>query len=441
MHNGKRRLSVRLLNAADGKTLYRNIIETDAESQAGSVVANSNEGQIYAILNVPDLSSIELVPTDSGLRDQSTRDLLTAGAAVRERRTLTDIVRAADLFQKAVKAQPTSALALSNLAVAQYGRAFLTGDPQYLTAAETSARKALELDPNSAEAHRAISLVLLRQGRSRESLEEALTARELVEGDSELFSNGVASVLRSMGEPARALSWFRISRSNRPGMNEFAIADCLTDLGDDNGAAAEYRRASTLLPEHPEGWIGLCRLALLQKQFAAAQAISSENWIHYRDYVFSEEMAAQVQFFSRNFAEAEKLYKELVAKDPSGGGSFYGALSYQSVLGWLRLAADDEKNGRPILEGELQKEMLALTTAPEDPEILYRLAAIESSLGHIDSAIRHLDAATKAGWIDYRSLALDPRFDELRKDTRFHNIFEVMVTRVTSLRNQATAMK
>jgi tetratricopeptide (TPR) repeat protein len=196
-----------------------------------------------------------------------------------------------------------------------------------------------------------------------------------------------------------------------------------------------------LLPEHPEGWIGLCRLALLQKQFAAAQAISSENWIHYRDYVFSEEMAAQVQFFSRNFAEAEKLYKELVAKDPSGGGSFYGALSYQSVLGWLRLAADDEKNGRPILEGELQKEMLALTTAPEDPEILYRLAAIESSLGHIDSAIRHLDAATKAGWIDYRSLALDPRFDELRKDTRFHNIFEVMVTRVTSLRNQATAMK
>ena len=56
-------------------------------------------------------------------------------------------------------------------------------------------------------------------------------------------------------------------------------------------------------------------------------------------------MAAQVEFLSRNFADAEKRYQELAGKDSDGGSGFYGAVRYQSALGRLRRAAGDEETG------------------------------------------------------------------------------------------------
>ena len=74
-------------------------------------------------------------------------------------------------------------------------------------------------------------------------------------------------------------------------------------------------------------------------------------------FVFeSSEIAAQVEFFSRNNAEAERLYAELEKADPGGGGSFFGAISYQSALGRLRCLAGDENSGRAILNRCLKTE-------------------------------------------------------------------------------------
>jgi tetratricopeptide (TPR) repeat protein len=422
LRDGRIRLSVRLLNAADGKLLYKKIIESDASDQGLNVVGRITGPQLNAILNEPDLSGVELTETDPGWRDQATREFLTAGKAVMDRRTVVDFNRAIDLFEKVIKAEPRSALAKSYLADAHYGRAFVTSDPRDVAASNTSARAAIDLNPTMAEAHTALSRALYQQGRFRESLEEAFTAYELADSDTGRLTTDVANNLRILGDPSRAAAWYRITKTNRPGANEFMVADCLTDLVDDENAAAVYSRVWTLMPERPEGWMGVCRLALLQGDFATARKISAENWTRYRDFAFSEEMAAQVEFFLRNFPEAEKLYQELASKDPNGGGSFYGAVSYQSALGRLRLAAGDERDGSRILEEQLKSELEALGSAPSHPEILYRLAAIESSLGKVEPALEHLRAATEAGWIDYRSLKLDPRFDSISARPEFTKI-------------------
>jgi serine/threonine protein kinase/tetratricopeptide (TPR) repeat protein len=439
IHDGKFRLSLRLVNAADGKVLYKKIIETVAPDHTGDLVASAIGRSLYTILDTKDLTAVELVGTDPGWRDQSTRELLMAGKVVGERRTLSDKTRAVELFKTAVKAQPESVLAQSGLADAQYGCAFLTGDSQHLSAAQSSAQMALRLDPNSAEAHRAMSLVLFQQGRFPEALEEALTACELVDGDYNRLPNIVAGSLKAIGEPVRALSWFRLGNTDRPGLNDFMIGDCFADLADDQDAAAEYRRASTLVPELPEGWMGLCRLALLQNDFAAAHKISSENWTRYRDYVLSEEMAAQVEFFSRNFPDAERLYDELASKDPNGGGAFYGCVSYQSALGYLRLTRND-KSGREVLEEARKKELANLKEAPYALAALYTLAAIESTLGEKESALKHLEEAAGAGWIDFRSLGLDPRFDVLHGLKDFSDLLDAMKNKVASLRGAVSTV-
>jgi len=440
--DGILRLSLRLVDAADGKVLYRRIVESDVSAKEADTAAKVTAGNIYAILSTTKPTPLESTEDDPAWRNQSTRELLVAGRAVMGQRTLTDVTRAVELFELAIKTEPESALAYSHLAEAEYGLGFLTGDPQHIAAAGTSARKAIQVNPKMTEAHQAMSLVLYHEGRFREALEESFAAYELAGRDAaESVTAQVANTLRALGDPVRAAAWFQATKGNRPAVSDFMVADCLVDLTDDERAAALYRRTWTLLPEHPEGWIGLCRLALLQKDFAAAHKISSDNWQRYRDFAFSEQMAAQVEFFSRNFTEAEKLYQELAGKEPNGGGSFYGAVSYQSALGRLHLAAGDEKTGRRILEDTHAKELDALRLAPNHPEILYRLAAIESCLSRVEPALEHLRAATEAGWIDYRSMELDPRFDALHQEPRFRQIFEAMVTRVASFERQFHAVK
>jgi hypothetical protein len=212
------------------------------------------------------------------------------------------------------------------------------------------------------------------------------------------------------------------------------MGDCWVDLCEDARAEQAYRGTIALRPELPEGWIGLCHLKLLEKDFSAAAHICFENEKNFPQFDLPSQMAAQFHFFARHFAEARKIYSELAQKDPDGGTNFYGAISYPSVLGWLHLAGGEKETGESILKRALQHERAALGMAPRHPEILYRTAAIEASLRLQQPALEHLSAAAREGWIDFRSLGLDPRFDAIRADPRFKEISESMAARVASLR-------
>src|SRR5207244_12885188 len=126
------------------------------------------------ILSKTRPSPIPSTENDPGWRDENVREFLIAGKAVMDRRTVVDLDRAIDLFEKAAKAEPRSALAHSYLAQAYYARGFVTGNKANVAAANTSARTAVELNPQMHETHKALSCVLFQQGRFRESLEEAI---------------------------------------------------------------------------------------------------------------------------------------------------------------------------------------------------------------------------------------------------------------------------
>jgi len=57
--------------------------------------------------------------------------------------------------------------------------------------------------------------------------------------------------------------------------------------------------------------------------------------------------------------------------------------------------------------------------------------------GKNESAIEHLKAAVTAGWIDYRSLSLDPRFDAIADDVGFQTILGKLKLRVEDLSKKA----
>ena len=433
--DGKLRFSLRLTDSADGKVLYRHVIESKLPEKGAETAAKLIAGNIYGILSTAKPSPIDSMENDPGWRNGTTRELMVAGRAVMERRTVVDIDRAIELFENAAKVEPHSALGLSYLAEAQFAREFFTGDKSYLSAAASSAKNALRIDSKLAETHKAMAEVLFQQGRFQESLEEAFAAYELVDSDDGRLPTTIGFNLRMLGEPATAAAWYGMSKSSRPGASAlWGLADCLADLADDENAAAEYRRISMLFPDLPEGWMGLCRLALLERDFSTARKIASENSTHYRDYIFSQEMAAQVEFFSRNFTQAETLYQELATRDLNGGDTFYGGVSYQSAVGRLRCENHDKQNGIKILKAALARELESLKSAPKHPGILYRIAAIQSSLGDIQSALDSLRAASEAGWIDYRSAVIDPRFDSISEHPQFQAIIRATEAKVRKQR-------
>jgi serine/threonine protein kinase/tetratricopeptide (TPR) repeat protein len=442
IRDGKLRISLRLLNTADGKALYKKIVEAPAAQQRTDALAKLTATDLYAILDTRDLGQAELAETDPGWRDEDTRQLLIAGRAVENRKTVTaDIERSIELYRKAVNAQPQSALAYAYLAESEWAHAYFTGNAKSLSAAETCANMALQLNRSAPESHKAASVVFFQQGRFYESLEEAFTSVELANDVQDYrLINRIPGNFRMVGQPNKALPWYLLTFKNdsRP-YDAYALAECYLELGDDDSAAAQYKRAASLFPELPEGWIGLCRLELFKRNFTTAQRIASENWITYRDFALSEQMAAQVAFYSRDFAQAEKLYRELATNNPDGGGSLFGAVSYQSALGRLRLDGGDKAAGARMLSAALAKEFERLRSAPNHPEILYRVSAIEASLGRTEPALQHLVAAIDVGWIDYRSLELDPRFDRIRDTQAFKDTVTHLTRKVQEMRRQLPA--
>ena len=246
-------------------------------------------------------------------------------------------------------------------------------------------------------------------------------------------------IYNDLGRPDQALRWLELARRSdrRPGQYDGYIGDCWTALGDYEKANAAYQRAIDLHPERLEGLVGKSHLRLLNAEFSQARTVCRQNLSLDQEATNNARLAAQIEFFGRNFTEAQRLYTFLEQKDPGGGGEFYGSVSYKSALGRLTLNKKTPRLGSSLLRECLVEELKQLKSALDNPEILYRISAIESSLGRTEPAIGHLQAAVSAGWIDYRSLSLDPRFDAIANDLRFQTILGKLKLRVEDLSKKA----
>jgi serine/threonine protein kinase/tetratricopeptide (TPR) repeat protein len=440
--DGKLRLSLRLMDAETGDQLLVRTANFEASNKIESEVSKLGAEEIYSILNGKDWTGSVLSVHDPGLRDPYVKELIIAGRDLTFHTTLTDVERAVDCLRKAVELAPKSALAHAYLSSAAGVHEHYVPDKRFLELAEAEARIALNLEPNSSDAHRALSGVLYEKGRFLESIEEQLKTAELA-GPEEKIARFVGNTLGLLGRPDRSLDWYAIARQQelRPGENDALIGDGWAKLCDDERAEAAYIRAGRLGPELDLSWLGLCHLRLLQGRFDAARALCEKNQGNEKNFLYGQQMSAQVAFFSRHWVEAEQIYRDLMEKNPAGGGTFFGAVNYESALGRLRLEFSDKRSAKAILEKALEQETVALEASPEHPEILYRIAAVNASLGRVTSALDRLDAAIRAGWIDYRSLSLDPRFDSLRNEKRFQQILNSLATHVTELRRQRLAVE
>jgi tetratricopeptide (TPR) repeat protein/tRNA A-37 threonylcarbamoyl transferase component Bud32/TolB-like protein len=425
------RVSVQLADAS-GELLFHRIVDLNAATPDPRNLSRNLAPAIYSILKTDDWSTLVHSKRDPGLQNEQARELITAGRELHFHYTVRDLDRAIGCFEKALKLERRSALAYAYLASSVACRTHFVADAASLIYAERRVEEASRLAPDSGEVLRVLAGVRYQRGQLDQALEAGKRAIEtsLPEGKSLAL---LGMIYNELGRPDEALRWFEAAKNydRRPGEYECHIGDCLTALGDYEQARAAYRYAIDLHPERAEGLLGLARISLLNGEFDEARTFCRQNLSPDHEPTNSTRLAAQIEFFARNFPEAQKRYAALEQNDPDGGGSFYGAISYRSVLG--RLAPSHSRNAISRLEESLRNELNRLQSAPNNPEILYRISAVESCLGQTEAATQHLQAAAAAGWIDYRSLSLDPRFDTIADDARFQSILGKLKLRTEEL--------
>jgi tetratricopeptide (TPR) repeat protein len=433
---GKQRISLRLLDPTSGQILLARLVE-QKQTETHPGIAGDVGRKIYEFLTTEDWSALTNPKSDPAQRNEEAALTMEAGRAWLSNYTVADLDHAIALFRRTVSMEPNSALAHSYLAMAATTRTHFVADAKYLEEGRKEAFRALELEPDSPEAHRALAGIYFQEGKFQEALEQQMRTIE-IGGTADRTTIFVGMTLDFLGRPDRALDWLQLSLKQQiqPGEIEVPIGDCYAKLGDDDQAFRAYDRAIELQPGSSQGAIAKSRLHLLRGEFEAARELCRSRFRNLNELGEMAQVAAQIEFFAQNYVAAEELYARLAKGDPAGGGSFYGAITFQSAVGRIRQAMGAGDDATQLLQQALETERAGFARQPANCEAAYRLAAVEASLNLSEPALQHLHQAIALGWLDYRSLRRDPRFDFVRSHPEFDTLIDGLSAKVAELRSK-----
>src|SRR6266568_2122774 len=436
--NGKIRISLHLVseNAVLGDWLIESEpgVATQAIQEFGT--------PIYKLL---DQSTAMAFPgEDPAMLNDRARAFFTAGRDLMNRRTIPEMDRAIACFEGAIREEPRSISARSFLSMACMGRDLLSAKPELARRASEVGREAVRLAPRNPTAQRALCAVLVSYGSYREALEHGFQSIEFGDRSERAFGQ-IAYTWKALGRPDRAILWYKKAKlsQHQPADYDALLGDCLADLGADQEAEQAYKSATTFRPDQPEGWLGLARLRLLAGDADGARDICRAQLLHYPDAPIAKQFAALVEFFARNYGEAQRLYTELERNDPLGGGrdgAYGSAVDFRSAKARIKIESGDQVEARALLLDVLTTTKQKLISAPSDAETLYRLSAVEAMLAKPADSLKDFRTAIDAGWIDYRSTRLDPRFDGVSAIPEFQTILSELAAHVAKLGRQSPAV-
>jgi serine/threonine protein kinase/Tfp pilus assembly protein PilF len=438
---GKQRVAVHLVETATGSVLSTWVQDTDSLAE----IAKTSTLKISGVLGVKPPFSFpnSLLAFDGdvsaigGTSNPKAREYCERGKDLFSRYKLKDVDAAVDLFRTAIELDPNYALAYALLGSACQARAQTDNSRDWRAEGDTATKTALRLAPMLPEAYRARTGTLRRYGQLRAALDPCLTAYEL-----EPSSARTAAILGDgyelIGRPDLAIGWFeKANRRETQPLYADNLANAWADLGNYDKAKEAYTAAIVFKGDLPVGLLGLSAVALYTGDYQTARGRCEEARLKFEDNPQPLMMAATIEFFSRQFDAAEKLYREALKSNRSGGVDFMGSIRFLSALGFIeKRSPARSKEGKALLEEARTMDNKELETAPENSALLYSLAANDAALGNTEAAVLNLKRAVETGWIDYHSIQLDPRFDSIRNNQAFKDTLTRLTNNVRELRRQ-----
>jgi adenylate cyclase len=284
-------------------------------------------------------------------------------------------------FELAISLDPRNAAAHSGLADATRMMGWWHPDIPRSKSDEVARKlvaRAIELDPNLAEAHASLGLALWDESRYPAAEKELKLALSLNPSYS-LAHNMYGNLLQDENRPDEALFELGLAEEADPRwtLNLVHLASLLIWVGRLDEAFAKIQRIHELSPDGSSYHLAL-----------------GEYWLSRGD-----------------MEQATREMRVVVAEQPD---------PRIKGLMWAGLYA---------LTGEKEKAREALRhdeTLPEIPPTAQAIAAIYSELGDLDGCFRWLDKAVESHSIAFQRWRLSPRLEHVRKDPRFRAILQKM---------------
>lgn len=286
---------------------------------------------------------------------------------------------------------------------------------------------ALELDPQSPDAHaaRAAALVAMeRNGEARAAFARALALDP--ELGRALSDGGMRAAMQGDLADGLRLSAREIRTSPNVPNVRYHVGYPLLLAGDDRRLAAWLDLAAA------EGMLAH-RLDILRIMLAAAQGRSAEALAatraalkHWKQQPEFREFAADVMSFYGEPAAARAEFESLVGYAPDTEGSWLTGRTPRTNLAFVLHQLGERDRAARLFEESLAFNLRRIEDGSDSPFRSRDVAAILAVRGDVAGAVQWLERSYAAGNRAHRYLAQDPMFASLRGDRRFQALLERM---------------
>jgi TolB-like protein/Tfp pilus assembly protein PilF/DNA-binding winged helix-turn-helix (wHTH) protein len=378
---------------------------------------------------------------DSATADVRAFDPYLAGLALlRKSGDLSRLNEAERKFGQAVAIAPSFARAHAGLCQVRLRIYDRIRDPTYVTGAEESCRRALDLDPALVETEKALGALYLSSGRTSEAerIYLAFVARAPQDADGHI---GLGRALERLGKHDAAEAAFRAAVQAEPAFwgAYGALGGFLLARGKVDEAVDAFREVTELAPSSASAHTNLGAALQMQGDLQGAVAAYRRSLaIEPSSGAYSN--LGTLQYFLQEYAEAAANYERAIAmagQDQALWGNFADALwqmpgRRDEAIGMYRRAialgqrelVSNPGDGLLLAQlgyyhgraGDLEKsrDYLARAAAtPQDGYMLYYTTVAAADRGDLEAARQAAAEAVRLGY-PQSLLGVDPSLEKLR---------------------------
>ncbi len=322
------RIAVALIKSGDGANVWSETYDRELKDifavQSEIAGAVAKELKVALLGNNGQTAQLATAATPSNQNVEAYNALLQ-GNFYFNRRTAEDTRKAIGYYEEAIRLDPRYALAYAKLSIAavnlatNYGGIATKEGQEAIAKARASAKSALDLDPNLAEAHSAQGAILRIVDFNFAAAEaEYRRALELAPQNAAVTAN-LAILMSDLGrlDEAVALEQRAIALEPLRAGSHVNLALYLTALGRYDEAEAALRKAIELQPQSAQNYMYLAMIQILRgKPGAAVELAKQETDPFWRTYAL-----ALAHFANGDRAEADAALKKLIDEDADDAGS------------------------------------------------------------------------------------------------------------------------
>jgi len=322
------RIAVALVKAGDGANVWSETYDRELKDifAVQSEIAGAVAKQLKVALlgNNGQATQLATAATPSNQNVEAYNALLQ-GNFYSNRRTAEDDRKAIGYYEEAIRLDPRYALAYAKLSIeagnlaTSYGGLAAKEREELIAKARASAKRALDLDPNLADAHLAQGAILEYIDFNFAAAEAELRrALELAPQDAQLISN-FANLVVTLGRLDEAVTLQKRAIALEPlrSQSYFNLALYLMPLGRYDEAEAALRKIIELQPQSAQSYAFLAQNEILRgKPGPAVELAKQETDPFWRIYAL-----ALAHFANGDRAEADAALKKMIDEHADDAGS------------------------------------------------------------------------------------------------------------------------